>query len=55
MREDSCMMSRRPAHDVEASSSRIVLPAPDVTVAHPEQGLGRAGAPSAHFDEAHVE
>jgi hypothetical protein len=52
MREDACVMPQRPAHDAEASSSRAVPPAPDVAVAHPEQWLGRAGAPPAHFDEA---
>jgi hypothetical protein len=52
MREDGCVMSQRPTHDVEASSSRAVLPTPDADVAHPEQGLGHAGAPLAHIDEA---
>jgi hypothetical protein len=55
MWEDGCVMSRRPAHDAEASSSRAVLPTPDVTVTHPERGLGRAGAPTAHFNEAQAE
>jgi hypothetical protein len=55
MREDDCVMSQRPAHNAEASSSRDVLPAPDVAVAHPERGLGRAGAPLAHFEEAQAE
>jgi hypothetical protein len=55
MREDGCVMSQCLAHDAEASSSRVVLPTPDVAVAHPEPGLGRACAPSAHFDEAQAE
>jgi hypothetical protein len=33
MREDGCVMAQRPAHDAEASSSRVVLPTPDVVVA----------------------
>jgi hypothetical protein len=55
MRDDGCVMSQRPAHNAEASSSRAVLPAPDVAVMHPEQGLGRAGASPSHFDEAQAE
>jgi hypothetical protein len=55
MREDGCVMSQHPTHDAEASTSRAVLPAPDVAVAHPEQGLGRGGAPPAHFNEAQAE
>jgi hypothetical protein len=35
MREDGCVMLRRPAHGAEASSSCAVLPAPDVVVAPP--------------------
>jgi hypothetical protein len=48
-------MSQRLTHDVEASMSRAVPPAPDVAVAHLEQGLGCAGAPSARFDKAQAE
>jgi hypothetical protein len=55
MQEDGCVMSQRPAHDAEASSSRAVLPAPDVIVARPKQECGHAGAPLAHFDEAQAE
>jgi hypothetical protein len=55
MREDSCVMPQRPVHDTKASSLRAVLPAPNVAVAHPEQRLGRAGVPPAHFDEAQAE
>jgi hypothetical protein len=33
MREDDCVMSGRPTHDAEASSSRTVLPALDDTAA----------------------
>jgi hypothetical protein len=39
MREDGCMMSRHPTHDVEASSSRAALAAPDGATARPEQEL----------------
>jgi hypothetical protein len=55
MWEDRCVISQRQTHDAEASTSHAAPPAPDVTVAHPEQGLGRAGAPSAHFDETQAE
>jgi hypothetical protein len=36
MQEDGCVVPRQPTHNAEASSSRVVLPAPDVTVARPE-------------------
>jgi hypothetical protein len=52
MREDGCVMSQRPAHDTEASTSHTAPPAPDVTVMHLEQGLRRADVPPAHFNEA---
>jgi hypothetical protein len=52
MREDGCVMSQRPAHNVDASTSHAALPFPDIIVAHPEQVLGRAGAPPTHFDDA---
>jgi hypothetical protein len=55
MREDDCVMSQRPVHDAEASSSHAVLPAPDAVVAHPEWERGHTGAPPAHFDEAQAE
>jgi hypothetical protein len=55
MREDGCVMSQRPAHDAEASTSHVAPPAPDVAVAHWEQGLRRADAPSAHFNEDEAE
>jgi hypothetical protein len=48
-------MSQCLAHGVEASTSRAALPAPDVAIVHPEQGLGRTGAPPAHFDEPQAE
>jgi hypothetical protein len=38
IQEDGCAMSQRPVHDAEALSPRAVLPAPDVTVVHPEWG-----------------
>jgi hypothetical protein len=37
MREDGCVVPRQLTRGAEASSSRAVLPAPDVTVARPEQ------------------
>jgi hypothetical protein len=55
MREDGCVMSQRPTHDAEASMSHAALLAPDVAAAHPEQGLRRADAPPAHFNEAQAE
>jgi hypothetical protein len=52
MWEDNCVMSQRSAHGAEASTSHAAPPTPDVTVAHPEQGLCRADVPSTHFNEA---
>jgi hypothetical protein len=52
MWEDDCVMSQHPAHDAEALTSHATPPAPDIAVAHPEQGLRRAGTPPTHFDEA---
>jgi hypothetical protein len=43
------------AHGAEASALHTILPAPDVTVVRPERGLGRGGAPPAHFDKAQAE
>jgi hypothetical protein len=43
MREDGCVMSHRPAHGTEASTSRAAPPASDVAVVQPGQRLGRAG------------
>jgi hypothetical protein len=48
-------MSQRPAHGADASTSRAAPLAPDVVVAHREQGLRRAGLPLTHFDEAQAE
>jgi hypothetical protein len=55
MREDGCVMSQRPAHDAEASTSHAAPPARDVAVAHPKRGLRRVDAPPTHFDEAQAE
>jgi hypothetical protein len=55
MQEDSYVIPLRPTHDVEASSSRAGLPAPDVVVANPEQEQGHTDAPPAHFDEVQAE
>jgi hypothetical protein len=55
MREHGCVMSHRPAHGAEASSSHAVPPAPGVAIAHLEQELGDVGVLLAHFDEAQAE
>jgi hypothetical protein len=55
MREDGCVMSQRPAHDAEASTSHAAPPARDVAVAHPKRGLRRVDALPTHFDEAQAE
>jgi hypothetical protein len=53
MREDDCVMSGRPTHGAEPSSSRAALPASDGTAVRPEQE--RVNAPPAHFIEAQAE
>jgi predicted TIM-barrel fold metal-dependent hydrolase len=55
MREDDCVMSRRPAHGAEASSSRAALPASDDTVARLEQEREHINASPAHFANAQAE
>jgi hypothetical protein len=45
----------RPADGAEASSSRVVLPAPDGASARPEQERERTDAPPAHFASAQAE
>jgi hypothetical protein len=55
MREDGCVMPRRPTHGAEASSSCDGLPAPDATVACLEQERELASVPPAHFNEAQAE
>jgi hypothetical protein len=55
MREDDCVMPRRPMHGAEASSSRAGLPASDVAVARAEQEQGHASTSPTHFDEAQAE
>jgi hypothetical protein len=55
MREDGRMMPWQPTHDVEAASSRVGLPAPNVTVARLEQEREHASAPPAHFNETQAE
>jgi hypothetical protein len=49
MREDNRVMARQPTHGAEASSSRGGLPAPDVTVARPEQEREHTSAPPDHL------
>jgi hypothetical protein len=55
MLEDGCVMPRHTTHDAEVSSSHAGLPAPDVTVARPEQEREHASALPAHFNEAQAE
>jgi hypothetical protein len=55
MGEDGCVVPRQPTHDAEASSSRVVLPAPNVTVARPEQEREYTSASPAHFNDAQTE
>jgi hypothetical protein len=55
MREDDCVMPQHKTHGAEASSSRAGAPAPDVTVACPEQEREHTNAPPAHFNEAQDE
>jgi hypothetical protein len=40
MWEDGCVVPRQPTHGTKASSSSAGLPAPNVTVARPEQKQG---------------
>jgi hypothetical protein len=55
MREDGCVMPRKPTHGAKASSSRAGIPAPDATVARLEQEREPASAAPAHFNEAQAE
>jgi hypothetical protein len=55
MREDDCVMSGRPAHGAEASSSRAALPASDGIVARLEQEQEHINVSPAHFANAQVE
>jgi hypothetical protein len=55
VREDDCVVPRRPSHGAEASSSRAGLPAPSTSVVRLEQEQEPAGAPPAYFDEAQAE
>jgi hypothetical protein len=55
MRENGCVMPRRPTHGTNSSSSRAGLPAPNITVARLEQERELASAPSAYFNEAQAE
>jgi hypothetical protein len=55
MQEDGCVMLRQPMHGTEASSSRVGLPALDVTVARSRKEREHASAPPTHFNEAQVE
>jgi hypothetical protein len=55
MREDDCVMSGRPVHGAEASSSRAAPPALDGTATRPEQERELVDAPPAHFADAQAE
>jgi hypothetical protein len=52
MWEDGCVMSQRPAHNAEASTSCATPPTSDVATAQLEQELHRSRAPHAPLDEA---
>jgi hypothetical protein len=54
-RVDGCVMSQRPAHDAEASTSRAALPALGVVDSQPEQGQRHHGVLRALLDEAQAE
>jgi hypothetical protein len=55
VRSNDYVMSQRPEHDAEASTSRTAPPAADVAVSQPEQGLRAPGVPHALLDEAQAE
>jgi hypothetical protein len=55
VRDDGCVMSRRPSDGAEASSSRVVLPTSDGTAARSEQEWERVVKPPAHFADAQAE
>jgi hypothetical protein len=55
MREDGYVMSKCPAHDAKASTSRASPPASDVAISQPKQGLHRPGVPHALLDKTQAE
>jgi hypothetical protein len=55
MRENGCVMSGRPTHGAEVSSSRAALSASNGTATRPELEWERVNTPPAHFSEAHAE
>jgi hypothetical protein len=55
VRSDGCVMSQRPTHDTEESTSRVVPPAPDAAVSELEQGLRRPEVLRTLHDEAQAE
>jgi hypothetical protein len=55
MREDGCVMSGRPVHGAEASSSRAALPASGGPATHLEPEREHVDAPPAHFASAQTE
>jgi hypothetical protein len=48
-------MPRHLSHSVEASSTRVAPPTPDVVATLSERERGHAGALPTHLDEAHAE
>jgi hypothetical protein len=55
MREDGCVMSGCPTHDVEASSSRAALPASGGIATRPGQERECVNTSPTHFSEAQAE
>jgi hypothetical protein len=48
-------MSRRLVHDVDASTSRVALPAPNAAASQLEQELRHPGVPHTLLDKAQAE
>jgi hypothetical protein len=55
IQEDGCVMSQRPTHDTEASTSHVAPLASDIVVSHPERGPRRPSASPTYFNEAQAE
>jgi hypothetical protein len=55
VRLDGCVMSQLPAHDAEASTSRVVPPVSDVAPSRLEQELHQPGVPQSLLDETRAE
>jgi hypothetical protein len=52
---DGCVMSQRPVHDIEASTSRATPPASDATPSRLELELHRPRVPQGLLDESRAE